>query len=230
MLAGGAEATITPLTFGAFSLLKVMSTRNTEPERACRPFDAGRDGFVMGEGGVMLVLEDWEFARERGAVPLAELAGYGASNDMYHFTAPHPEGAGAVRAMELALEQAGIVPEQVDYINAHGTSTGLGDIAETRAIKAVFGCHARRVPVSSTKSVHAHLFGAAGAMEAVACILALQRGEVPPTINLDTSDPDCDLDYVANAPRRANLSVALSNSFGFGGHNAALVITRSRGE
>lgn len=224
MLAGGTEATITALAFGAFCQIKAISTRNDDPCRASRPFDAGRDGFVMGEGSAMLVLEDWEFARERGAVPLAELAGYGATNDMYHFVAPHPEGDGAARAMRQALDQARIAPHQVDYVNAHGTSTKVGDIAETKAIKAVFGDHARRVPISSTKSVHAHLFGATGATEAIASILALQRGEVPPTINLDTHDPECDLDYVPNSPRKATLRVALSNSSGFGGHNATLVL------
>src|SRR5438105_4994635 len=224
MLAGGAEATITPLTMGAFCQIKAVSERNDEPEKACRPFDLGRDGFVMGEGSVMFVLEDMEFAKARGARVLAELAGYGASADMYHFTAPHPEGLGAIRAMRKALKRAGVDPEQVDYVNAHGTSTKLGDIAETKAIKDVFGEHAHRLAVSSTKSVHAHLLGAAGAIEAAACILAIQRGLVPPTINLDNQDPECDLDYVPNRARRAPVNVAISNSFGFGGHNATLVL------
>jgi 3-oxoacyl-[acyl-carrier-protein] synthase II len=227
MLAGGAEATITPLTMGAFCQIKAVSERNDEPEKACRPFDLGRDGFVMGEGAVMFVLEDWEFARERGARVLAELIGYGASADMHHFTAPHPEGAGAIRAMRKALKKAAVQPEQVDYINAHGTSTKLGDIAETRAIKEVFGEHAHRLAVSSTKSVHAHLLGAAGAMEAAACVLAIDRGLIPPTINLDDQDPECDLDYVPNRARQARVDVAVSNSFGFGGHNATLVVRRA---
>jgi 3-oxoacyl-[acyl-carrier-protein] synthase II len=227
MLAGGAEATITPLTMGAFCQIKAVSERNDEPERACRPFDTGRDGFVMGEGAVMFVLEDMEFARERGAQVLAELIGYGASADMHHFTAPHPEGAGAIRAMRKALRKAAVEPAQVDYVNAHGTSTKLGDIAETKAIKQVFGDHAYQLAVSSTKSVHAHLLGAAGAMEAAACVLAIERGLIPPTINLDDQDPECDLDYVPNRARQAKVDVAISNSFGFGGHNATLVIRRA---
>src|SRR5207249_630662 len=226
MLAGGAEATITPLTMGAFCQIKAVSERNGEPEKACRPFDTGRDGFVMGEGAVMFVLEEMEFARERGAQVLAELIGYGASADMHHFTAPHPEGAGAIRAMRKALRKAAVEPAQVDYVNAHGTSTKLGDIAETKAIKQVFGDHAYQLAVSSTKSVHGHLLGAAGAIEAAACILALNRGLLPPTINLDNQDPECDLDYVPNKARKADVKVALSNSFGFGGHNATLVIKK----
>src|ERR1700716_1639185 len=227
MLAGGSEATITPLTMGAFCQIKATSERNDEPERACRPFDLGRDGFVMGEGAVMFVLEDWELAKERGARVLAEVVGYGASADMHHFTAPHPEGAGAIRAMRKALGKAGIEPEKVDYVNAHGTSTKLGDIAETKAIKQVFGEHAYKLAVSSTKSVHAHLLGGAGAMEAAACVLAIDRGLIPPTINLDDQDPECDLDYVPNRARQAKVDVAISNSFGFGGHNATLGLRRA---
>jgi 3-oxoacyl-[acyl-carrier-protein] synthase II len=227
MLAGGAEATITPLTMGAFCQIKAVSERNDEPERACRPFDLGRDGFVMGEGAVMFVLEELEHAKARGARVLAEVLGYGASADMHHFTAPHPEGAGAIRAMRKALQKAGIEPEKVQYVNAHGTSTKLGDIAETKAIKQVFGEHAYRLAVSSTKSVHAHLLGAAGAMEAAACVLAIDRGLIPPTINLEDQDPECDLDYVPNRARQAKVDVAVSNSFGFGGHNATLVISRA---
>ena len=230
MLAGGAEATITPLTMGAFCQIKAVSERNDEPEKACRPFDVDRDGFVMGEGGVMFVLEELEFARGRGARVLAEVTGYGASADMHHFTAPHPEGAGAIRAMRRALDKAGVKPDEVDYVNAHGTSTKLGDIAETRAIHEVFGDHATKLAVSSTKSVHAHLLGAAGAMEAAACVLAIDRGLIPPTINLDNQDPDCDLDYVPNRARPARVDVAISNSFGFGGHNATLVIGRTKDE
>src|SRR2546427_9092155 len=224
MLAGGSEATITPLTMGAVCQIKATSERNDEPPKACRPFDLGRDGFVMGEGSVMFVLEDMDHAKGRGARILAEIAGYGASADMYHFTAPHPEGKGAIRAMRNALEMSGVDPNDVGYVNAHGTSTKLGDVAETKAIKAVFGDHARELAVSSTKSVHGHLLGAAGAIEAAACVLALDRGLLPPTINLDDPDPECDLDYVPNKARKADIKVALSNSFGFGGHNASLVI------
>jgi beta-ketoacyl-acyl-carrier-protein synthase II len=227
MLAGGAEATITPLTMGAFCQIKAVSERNDEPARACRPFDLDRDGFVMGEGAVMFVLEDMELARARGARVMAELVGYGASADMHHFTAPHPEGAGAIRAMRRALAKARMAPEQVGYVNAHGTSTKLGDVAETKAIRAVFGEHADRLAVSSTKSVHAHLLGAAGAMEAAASVLAIDRCVIPPTINLEHQDPLCDLDYVPNHARRAEVGVAMSNSFGFGGHNATLVIRRA---
>ncbi|MBO0687855.1 MAG: beta-ketoacyl-[acyl-carrier-protein] synthase II, partial [Candidatus Dormibacteraeota bacterium] len=178
-------------------------------------------------GSVMFVLEDMEFAKARGARVLAELAGYGASADMHHFTAPHPEGLGAIRAMRTALRRSHLEPAQVDYVNAHGTSTKLGDIAETKAIKEVFGEHADRLMVSSTKSVHAHLLGAAGAIEAAACVLAIERGLVPPTINLDQQDPECDLDCVPNRARPARVDVAISNSFGFGGHNATLVLRRA---
>src|SRR5256885_14211753 len=227
MLAGGSEATITPLTMGAFCQIKATSERNDEPQKACRPFDLGRDGFVMSEGSVMLVLEDLDHAKKRGARVLAEIAGYGASADMYHFTAPHPEGKGAIRAMREAIEHSGVDPTEVDYINAHGTSTKLGDVAETKAIKAVFGDHAYELAVSSTKSVHGHLLGAAGAIEAAACVMALNRGLLPPTINLDDPDPECDLDYVPNKARKADVKVAISNSFGFGGHNATLVIKKA---
>jgi len=213
---------------GAFCQIKATSERNDEPEKACRPFDLGRDGFVMGEGSVMFVLEDMEHARERGAAVLAEIAGYGASADMYHFTAPQPEGKGAARAMRQALESSGIDPNEVGYVNAHGTSTKLGDVAETKAIKNVFGDHAYELAVSSTKSVHGHLLGAAGAIEAAACVLALDRGLLPPTINLDDPDPECDLDYVPNRARKADVKVAISNSFGFGGHNATLVIKKGQ--
>jgi 3-oxoacyl-[acyl-carrier-protein] synthase II len=209
---------------GAFCQIKATSERNAEPEKACRPFDLGRDGFVMGEGSVMFVLEEMEHAKKRGAKILAEIAGYGATADMYHFTAPQPEGKGAMRAMRRALEKSGVELSDVGYINAHGTSTKLGDVAETKAIKAVFGDHAYKLAVSSTKSVHGHLLGAAGAIEAAACVLALDRGLLPPTINLDDPDPECDLDYVPNKARKAKVKVALSNSFGFGGHNATLVI------
>src|SRR5881409_2448158 len=198
MLAGGSEATITPLTMGAFCQIKATSERNDEPEKACRPFDLGRDGFVMGEGSVMFVLEDMDHARK-----------------------------GAARVMRQALDSSRVDPKQVGYINAHGTSTKLGDVAETKAIKSVFGDHAYELAVSSTKSVHGHLLGAAGAIEAAACVLALERGLLPPTINLDDPDPDCDLDYVPNKARKADVDVAISNSFGFGGHNATLVIKKA---
>ncbi|MFZ0214696.1 MAG: beta-ketoacyl-ACP synthase II [Candidatus Dormiibacterota bacterium] len=226
MIAGGAEATITPLTMGAFCQISATSTRNDEPATACRPFDATRDGFVMGEGAVVCVLEDLEFALARGAQPLAELAGYGATADMYHYVAPQPEGEGNIRAMRRALERAQISAGDVDYLNAHGTSTKVGDIAETKGIKAVFGDHAYHLPISSTKSMHAHLLGAAGAMEAAACVLTIQRGVIPPTINLEHPDPECDLDYVPNQARQATVDVAVSNSFGFGGHNTSIVLTR----
>jgi 3-oxoacyl-[acyl-carrier-protein] synthase II len=226
MIAGGTEATITPLTLGAFCQIKAVSERNDEPERACRPFDVGRDGFVMAEGAVMMVLEDYEHARKRGARIQAEIIGYGASADMYHYVAPHPEGLGAARAMRKALERAGLDPTEIGYVNAHGTSTKVGDIAETKAIKEVFGDHAYKLAVSSTKSVHAHLLGGAGAMEAAATILAIGRGLLPPTINLENQDPECDLDYVPNKARKADVQYAISNSFGFGGHNATLVIRR----
>ncbi|MGH7904801.1 MAG: beta-ketoacyl-ACP synthase II [Candidatus Dormibacteraceae bacterium] len=227
MIAGGAEATITPLAMGAFCQIKAVSERNDEPERACRPFDAGRDGFVMGEGSVIFVLEEMEHARRRGARVLGEIAGYGASADMYHFTAPEPEGQGAARAMRKALRKAAVAPDEIGYVNAHGTSTRIGDVAETKAIKSVFGDHASKLAISSTKSVHGHLLGGAGAIEAAACLLAMERGALPPTINYETPDPECDLDYVPNSARSADVKLSMSNSFGFGGHNACLVIRRA---
>ena len=226
MIAGGAEAGITPLLMGAFCQMSALSRRNHEPERASRPFDTGRDGFVMSEGAVVMVLEEMEHATARGAVIWGELLGAGSSADMYHFTAPDPSGRGAARAMAAALKHAQLSPEAVGYINAHGTSTALGDIAETLAIHQVMGEHAARVAVSSTKSMTGHLLGAAGAMEAAVCLLAMQRGMIPPTINLEDQDPRCDLDYVPNMARRAEVRVSLSNSFGFGGHNACLVLGR----
>jgi 3-oxoacyl-[acyl-carrier-protein] synthase II len=226
MLAGGAEACITRYAVGAFCRIGALSQRNDEPERASRPWDVDRDGFLIGEGAAVLVLEAAELAAERGAAPLAEVAGCGGSADGHHVTAPDPEGAGAERAMRAALARAGVAPGEVGYVNAHGTSTRLGDLAEARAIRRVFG----EAPlVSSTKSVHGHLLGAAGALEAVACVLAIQRGLVPPTINLDRPDPGCTgLDLVANRARPARVDVAISNSFGFGGHNATLVLRRPR--
>ncbi len=224
MIAGGAEAGITPLLMGAFCQMSAMSRRNEDPQRACRPFDIDRDGFVMSEGAVVMVLEEMGHAQARGAHIWGEILGAGASADMYHFTAPDPEGRGAARAMHQALRRAGLDADQVDYINAHGTSTSLGDIAETLAIREVMGDHAEKVAVSSTKSMTGHLLGAAGALEAAASLLAMQRGLIPPTINLENQDPRCDLDYVANVARPATIRAALSNSFGFGGHNASLAL------
>lgn len=221
---GGAEATVVPIGVAGFSAMKALSTRNDEPQRASRPFDKDRDGFVMGEGAGVLVIEELEHAKRRGARIYAELAGYGLSADAYHMTSPLPEGEGAARCMRMALEKSGVNPDEVDYVNAHGTSTGLGDICETKAIKAVFGDHAKNgLMVSSTKSMTGHLLGAAGSVEMAACILALTQGIVPPTINLDDPDPECDLDYVPKVAREKKVRVALNNSFGFGGHNATLI-------
>ena len=223
MLAGGSEAVISPLTIGGFGAMKALSTRNDAPQRASRPFDKGRDGFVMGEGAGILILEELDHALQRGAKIYAELKGYGMSADAYHMTAPEPEGAGAMASMILALEAAGLQPEEVDYINAHGTSTQAGDASETRAIKKVFGGHAYRLAVSSIKSMTGHLLGAAGGVESVATVLTLHHGVIPPTINYDEPDPECDLDYVPNKARQTKVRVALNNSFGFGGTNATLV-------
>ncbi len=228
MIAGGAEAGITPLLMGAFCQMSALSRRNDDPERASRPFDTGRDGFVMSEGAVVMVLEEMDHARARGAVIWGELLGAGSSADMYHFTAPDPAGRGAARAMAAALRHADVSPAAVGYINAHGTSTALGDIAESLAIHQVMGEHANRVAVSSTKSMTGHLLGAAGALEAAVCLLAMRRGVIPPTINLEEQDPRCDLDYVPNVARQSYARVSLSNSFGFGGHNACLVLGRGQ--
>ncbi len=226
MFAGGTEAVITPLTIGGFCAMKALSTRNGAPQRASRPFDKGRDGFVMGEGAGVLILEELEHALRRGAKIYAELVGYGMSADAYHMTAPEPEGVGAITSMRLALEDAGLTPGEVDYINAHGTSTPVGDTAETRAIKKVFGDHAYRLTVSSIKSMTGHLLGAAGGVESVATVLTIHHGLIPPTINYDEPDPECDLDYVPNKARQAEVRVALTNSFGFGGTNATLVFKK----
>jgi len=226
MIAGGTEAVITPLTIAGFSSMKALSRRNDEPHRASRPFDKGRDGFVMGEGAGILVLEELEHALRRGAKIYAELVGYGMSADAYHITAPEPDGSGAIASMRLALEDAGLVPEAVDYINAHGTSTPVGDAAETRAIKKVFGDQAYRLAVSSTKSMTGHLLGAAGGVESLATVLSIHLGLIPPTINYDDPDPECDLDYVPNKARQTDVKVALTNSFGFGGTNATLVFKK----
>ncbi len=226
MIAGGTEAQIIPLTLAAFNAARAISTRNDEPQKASRPFDAERDGFVMGEGCVTLILESLSFATKRGAPILGEMISYGASADAYHITQPAEDGEGGARAMAAALRKAGIEPEQIDYINAHGTSTQLNDRNETIAIKTVFGEHAYRVPVSSTKSMTGHLLGAAGAIEAAACILTIQNGIIPPTINLTNPDPECDLDYVPHVARPAKVEIAMSNSFGFGGHNSTLIFRR----
>ncbi len=223
MFTGGFEAAIQPICIAAITCTGALSRRNDSPTSACRPFDADRDGFVAAEGGALLLLEDLEFALARGAQPLVELVGYAATSDAIHLTAPDPEGAGAAYCMGLAMQRAGIAPQQVSYINAHGTATRAGDPAETRAIKRALGEYAYRVPVSSTKSMTGHLMSGAGALEAVICIQTLLTGVVPPTINLETPDPDCDLDYVPNKARSAELNVVLSNSMGFGGHNATLV-------
>lgn len=227
MICGGTEAGVTPLSLAGFCTMKAMSTRNDEPERAMRPFDAQRDGFVMGEGAGILLLEDWEHAERRGAHIYAEMAGYGMSADAYHITQPDPEGDGAARAMQRAIDDAGLEPSQIGYINAHGTSTPYNDKFETLAIKRVFGDQARRVPVSSTKSMTAHLLGAAGGVELIASVLTLERQVLPPTINYEVPDPDCDLDYVPNVPRPARVEAAMSNAFGFGGHNATLLVRRA---
>ncbi len=226
MIAGGAEAAICELGIGGFAAARALSTRNDEPERASRPWDKDRDGFVMGEGAGVLVLEELEFAKRRGATILAEVIGYGMSADAYHMTAPAPGGEGAVRCMRAALKRAGIAPEEVDYINAHGTSTPAGDVAETEAIKTVFGEHAYKLMVSSTKSMIGHLLGAAGGVEAAFCVLAIRDQIAPPTINLDEPGEGCDLDYVPHKARKARIDVALSNSFGFGGTNATIIFRR----
>lgn len=226
MVAGGCEAAFTPLAFAGFCAMRAMSTRNHEPERASRPFDRDRDGFVMGEGAGVVILESLEHALNRGARIYAEVAGYGTSSDAYHITAPDPEGAGAIRCMTTALSDAGTARNEVDYINAHGTSTGLNDKTETSAVKIVFGEYAYRLVVSSTKSMTGHLLGAAGGIEAVACILAVRDDIIPPTINYDTPDPECDLNYAPNKALERTVRTAMSNSFGFGGTNASLIVKK----
>jgi 3-oxoacyl-[acyl-carrier-protein] synthase II len=226
MIAGGTESVITSLGIGGFNAMKALSTRNDEPERASRPFDVDRDGFVMGEGSGVVVLETLESAEQRGARIYAEVVGYGMTGDAYHMTSPAPEGEGAARCMKLTLQDAGVSPDVVDYINAHGTSTKQGDELETIAIKNVFGDHAHKLTVSSTKSMTGHLLGAAGGVEGIACILAIRDNAVPPTINLDNPDPECDLDYAPNELKKRNVDFAMSNSFGFGGTNACLLFRR----
>jgi 3-oxoacyl-[acyl-carrier-protein] synthase II len=229
MIAGGTEANITPLTIGGFNAMKALSTRNDEPEKASRPFEKNRDGFVVAEGAGILILEELQFALKRKAKIYGELVGYGYTGDAYHITAPSPDGDGAVRCMRMAIKDAGLKPEDIDYINAHGTSTPLNDLTETVAIKTVFGAHAKKVPISATKSMTGHLLGAAGSTEAIFTILAIQNGIMPPTINYEEPDPQCDLDYVPNVARRKPLKVGMSNAFGFGGTNAVLVFRKFEG-
>jgi 3-oxoacyl-[acyl-carrier-protein] synthase II len=228
-LAGGSEASIVTIGMAAFSAMKALSTRNDDPHRASRPWDRDRDGFVMSEGAGVVVVEELEHARARGAKIYCELTGYGLSADAHHMTAPPPDGEGAVRAMQMALDHAEITPGEVDYVNAHATSTGLGDVCETRAIKTVFGQYAKTVSISSTKSMTGHLLGGAGAVEMAACALAIRDSVIPPTINLDNPDEECDLDYTPNVAKEKKVRVALNNSFGFGGHNATLVATEFNG-
>jgi len=229
MICGGTESLITPLCVAGFSVMKALSTRNDEPEKASRPFDAKRDGFVIAEGCGILILEELEHALKRGAKIYAEIIGYGLNADAYHMTAPCPDGDGAARCIEMALKDAGIKPEDVDYINAHGTSTPLNDAAETKAIKKVFGEHAYKLMVSSTKSMTGHLLGGAGGLEGVLTVLSLYEGVIPPTINLEEPDPECDLDYVPNQARKADIKIALSNAFGFGGTNACVIFKKWEG-
>lgn len=229
VVTGGAEAAVTPMAIAGFCAMKAMSTRNDEPHRASRPFDKERDGFIMGEGAGVLILESLEHAQKRGARIYGEIVGYGCTDDAYHITAPAPGGVGAAKAMQMALKDANLKPEEVSYINAHGTSTDLNDKFETAAIKKVFGPHAYKVAISSTKSMTGHLLGAAGAIEAIASTMAIVHNIVPPTINYENPDPECDLDYVPNKARKMNVEVVLSNSFGFGGHNASIVIKRYHG-
>jgi 3-oxoacyl-[acyl-carrier-protein] synthase II len=225
-IAGGTEATICPLAMGGFAVMKALSTRNDDPQAASRPFEKNRDGFVMGEGAGIVILEEYESAKKRGAKIYGEVAGYGLTGDAYHLTAPAPGGEGAARCMKMALDSAGVNPEEVDYINAHGTSTPFNDLYETLAIKSVFGDSAKDLMVSSTKGMTGHLLGAAGGVEAIYSLLAINNGVVPPTINYTEPDPECDLDYVPNEARKANVNIALSNSLGFGGTNATLLFRK----
>jgi len=226
MIAGGSEAVLTPLALGGFCAMKALSTRNHEPEKASRPFELNRDGFVMGEGAGMMILEDMEHALQRGAPIYCEIVGYGMSGDAYHVSAPHPDGLGAYLCMKMALDYAGLKPEDVDYINAHGTSTKLNDLTENMAIKKLFGEHAYKLAISSTKSMTGHLLGGAGAIEAIYTVLTIKHGIIPPTINYEEPDPELDLDYVPNVARNAMVKVAMSNSFGFGGTNATLLFKK----
>lgn len=226
MLAGGSEAPINELGLGGFCAARAMTTRNDEPHRASRPFDKDRDGFIIGEGSAVFVMEDYDFAKKRGAKIYGEVVGYGMAGDAYHITQPDPEADGAYRASRMALRTAGVKPEEIGYINAHGTSTYYNDKGETHAIKRAFGEQAYKIPVSSTKSMIGHTLGAAGAIEALICILAMRDGKLPPTINYETPDPECDLDYIPNVARDAQVSLSMSNSYGFGGHNVSLILKR----
>ncbi len=227
MLAGGAEAVICELGVAGFCALRALSSRNEEPQRASRPFDRDRDGFVMGEGAAVLILEEFDHAKKRGATLLAEVVGYGLNADAYHMTQPSPNGEGGARCMRLALKDAGLAPDAINYVNAHGTSTPIGDVMETQALKSVFGDHARKLMVSSTKSMTGHLLGAAGAVEAMYCVQALTNQTAPPTINLENPSPECDLNFVPNTPQEKTIQFALTNSFGFGGTNASLIFKRT---
>ncbi len=229
MITGGTEANITPLTVGGFNAMKALSTQNDQPEKACRPFEKNRNGFVIAEGAGIVILEELEFARKRNARIYAELIGYGYTGDAYHITAPSPDGDGAIRCMRMAIKDAGLNLEEVDYINAHGTSTQLNDLTETIAIKKVFGEHAKKIPISATKSMTGHLLGAAGSTEAIFTILALRDGILPPTINYEEPDPECDLDYVPNVAREQKVKIGMSNAFGFGGTNATLIFKKFTG-
>lgn len=229
VIAGGTEANITPLCVSGFNAMKALSTRNDEPQKACRPFEKNRDGFVIGEGAGILILEELEFALRRKAKIYAELVGFGYTGDAYHITAPPPDGEGAARCMKMAIKDAGLKPEEIDYINAHGTSTPLNDVTETIAIKTVFGEHAKKIPISATKSMTGHLLGAAGSTEAIFTILSIRDGILPPTINYEEPDPECDLDYVPNQARKQSIRVGMSNAFGFGGTNATLIFKKFEG-
>ncbi len=229
IITGGTESNITPLTVGGFNAMKALSTQNDFPEKACRPFEKNRNGFVIAEGAGIVILEELNFALNRNARIYAELIGYGYTGDAYHITAPSPDGDGAIRCMGMAIKDAGLKPEEIEYINAHGTSTQLNDLTETIAIKKVFGDHAKRIPISATKSMTGHLLGAAGSTEAIFTILALKDGILPPTINYEEPDPQCDLDYVPNVSRRQNINVGMSNAFGFGGTNATLIFKKFTG-
>ena len=226
MVTGGTEAPVIPLAMAGFCAMRAMSTKNDTPDKASRPFDAERDGFVMGEGAGIFIIESLEHAQARGAHIYAEVAGYGVTCDAYHITATDPDGAGAAKAMEMSIKDAGLNPEDVDYINAHGTSTPIGDISETKAVKSLFGSYAGKLAISSTKSMTGHLLGAAGGIETIACALAIETGEIPPTINYENPDPECDLNYVPNKSIRKEVNVAMSNSFGFGGHNATILVKK----
>jgi 3-oxoacyl-[acyl-carrier-protein] synthase II len=228
MVAGGTEAPIIPLVLAAFNALRALSTKNSNPKTACRPFDAERDGFVLGEGAAMMVLEDADYARERGAPILAELVSYAATSDAFHLTQPSPDGRGAIQAVELALKRGAVSPDELDYIQAHGTATLLNDRTETAVIKKVFGERAKQIPISASKSMIGHLLGAAGSIGALITVLAIKHGMVPPTINLTHPDSECDLDYVPNQARRVTVRTAMCNSFGFGGHNSVLVFRHFR--